>query len=87
MGLGEGPGEDGEGVASFEDVGTHGSTHHPCSDPADPGLGRAHWLHGGGDGGHGLGVEESESSRKSGSGRGSVEVLAEEREWAGQWTR
>ena len=80
MGFGEGPGEDGDGVAGVEDVGAHGSTHDPCSEPAHPGLGRAHRLDGGG---HGMNLEERESTtRKIGSG--SVAVLAEDREWADQ---
>ena len=41
LGFGEGAVEDGEGVASFDEVGAHGSTHDAGSDPAHTGVGWA----------------------------------------------
>ena len=44
LGFGEGAVEDGEGVAGFDEMGTHGTTHDACTDPAHAGVGWANGL-------------------------------------------
>ena len=67
LGFGEGAVEDCEGVASFDEVGAHGSTHDAGSDPAHTGVGWANEFCGVG---HGASDEGEAGIGENGSGEG-----------------
>ncbi|KAJ4978459.1 hypothetical protein NE237_009239 [Protea cynaroides] len=66
--LGLGAVEDGEGVASLDEMGAHGLPHHSLSDPSQPCVSRADWFQGGDSGGHGIEMTEVERERRDDEG-------------------